>query len=778
MKPGSLKNLTEEDVQRLELLSRVGKKINTRESFAEAIQAVLDSVVESLEADRGAIFLSEGGELPTLRLSVDRTKDEGPFEFSKTVVERVWEQLEPLAVVDAKSSEAFASVDSIQVQGIRSLICVPLVGNRETLGLLYLDNRIQNAFTDSDLQMLDVISDLAATALERARVSEALQKLNDELEATVDARTQEAEQARIEAERATAAKSLFLANMSHELRTPLNGILGLTEDLLRSQRSPSMRMLLEQIGFSARSLSTLVNGILDFSKIESGQSELDEHDFLMEEILKSILASVAYTAQEKGLELVVDVGETVPARLEADSTRLKQILINLLANAVKFTESGWVRLSVDSPAENLLRFRVSDSGIGIPQEKLSVIFEPFSQGDASTTRQYGGTGLGLSICRSLTKLMGAELTVESEVGVGSHFAFTIPVNVLAEFSRPQLKGVRIYLEDPEPLHRGIVAGLLEKYGAECRPDKAGCELAIVGSDSEDPGIPYIVMATRQQMSHPDFAPAEHAQVLLRPVIRDELFVSIRQLRSGTVAVHPETAERPSPPQGSQILIADDNEINRLVLERMVTSWGYEVRMAGTGYEVVDEFDKSPPRLILMDIDMPGLDGYHAAQRIRAKEVLKGRKPLPILAVTAHLASDMRRRCVESGMDDLLPKPISRRILARRLSRWEAVLQGELPRRQARLLDHAEFKDWPGQLLTEIHGLLSTLTAMLGRGSGPAAKAALLRLQRLAFAADLLDWGGRLVLEVARGKLENIHKLVTDLEQEWKAVAPTLVTRPS
>ncbi len=787
---GSLKNLSLEDVQRLEILSKVGKRINTPDNFNDALQTILDCVIDSLEAERGALFLCESSDAPELILAVDRREDcPEQFAYSKTVVEKVWRELEPVAVVDTQNNEDFAGVLSIQAQGIRSVMCVPMVGTQSTLGLLYLDNRLSNAFTGPDLQMLDVIAELAATALERARFFEALQNLNDSLEATVFERTREAEEARTEAERATEAKSLFLANMSHELRTPLNGVLGLTDDLLREEVTPSLRLRLEQVRYSARSLSALVNGILDFSKIESGRVEIDNHSFSLEELLKSILATVAYSAQEKGLELIVSLAHDVPSEVEGDSTRLKQILINLLANAVKFTDQGWVKLTVECSSQERILFSVCDSGIGIPEEKQQVIFQPFSQADASTTRQFGGTGLGLSICHSLTDLLGGELRLESQIQKGSRFYFDIPLKEIKPFRAPEFQGVKVWVEDTGLLHREVLLSELKSWGMEVVSESSKCQVGIVSTADVGRHFPCLHLVSNDEMRHRKLQEGGADRFTLRPVLREELAESLRGLLNHTTPKSslsgPKVEEYavPKPPVESVILVAEDHEINQLVTQRMVESWGYRCQFASSGLDVVRFFSERRPRLILMDIEMPGVDGYAATRQIRGLEEASfssngGGDFVPILAVTAHLAPDLRARCLEAGMNDLLGKPLSRSLLASRLILWEEVVEGRLEAGAARFAGHKELLDWPGRFLSDIHATLSTLTVVADRDEQVAKEQTASRLERLAFAAGLTSWGARLVNWKTGRSRTPLNEIVTSFLQEWKTLAPTLLNRPT
>lgn len=770
----SLKNLRPEEILRLEVLSSIGKRVNTPDSFSETLQAVLDSVVESLEAEKGALFLSDKSESrPTLSIWVDRTQSEpsSEFRYSTTVVEKVWREQKSLAEVDAQENEILADRRSILAEGIRSVICVPLIGRLSKLGVLYLDNTISSAFTPADLQMLDVIADLASTALERARFFEDLQNLNNELERRVEERTAEAEAARVEAERATRAKSMFLAKMSHELRTPLNGILGLTEDLQRREDDPTLRFQLDQVVQSARSLANMINGVLDFSKLESEETPLDIHPFELEKAVVEALSTINYAATQKGLELQVWIDESCPVKVESDSVKLKQILINLLSNAVKFTRSGWIRLIVHAPSSGQLQFSVADSGIGIAPEKQADIFRPFSQADTSTTREFGGTGLGLSISRSLCRLLGGELFLESTAGHGSRFTFQVAATFLDPFVPPVFSPRKMaVLVESQPLRQALER-VLKSWGAAIVGAEEA-EIMIYSGSTPRPGIPALRLVLPLERVEPSDGTIPHGYLLM-PVVRSALVDALKQLLEP--ALPPGEVKRelasPNPPRGSCVLVVEDHEINQLVINRMLEGWGYQPVFADNGQEAAEYAESRRPRIVFMDIEMPGQDGYQTALELRGKGFLD----VPIIAVTAHMAGDLRERCLAAGMDDLVGKPLSRELLGRRLALWESVLTGETPRQHARYSGFDSLKDWPRKFLGPINSSLSSLDLLLAQEREAELEEELGRLKSASFSAGLFAWGARLVQLPRPLKIQDVKAVFESFRQDWPGLAPTLVS---
>ncbi|WP_242477982.1 response regulator [Rubrivivax gelatinosus] len=514
-----------------------------------------------------------------------------------------------------------------------------------------------------------------------------------------------------DAEAATRAKSAFLANMSHEIRTPMNAIIGLTHLIARDAGDELQRKRLLKVDGAAKHLLQVISDILDLSKIEAGKMSLERHEFRLDEVIERSLSMVRAKAADKHLELIVDTGQ-LPERLIGDSTRLSQVLINLLANAVRFTASGWVRLRgsvVQRDAGRLLaRFEVQDTGPGIAEEQQARLFEAFDQGDNSTTRRHGGTGLGLALTRRFATLMGGEAGLSSREGEGSTFWFTAAFDVAAgqpavAVGRP-LAGLSVLLVDGHAESRAAVAGRLQRLGlvVSCLadadealaclalpdPGAAPCELLMV--ERSLPGMDGIELVRRArdllqtrlppsllitgQDSRQIWSQAREAGVggvLLKP------FTDSTLLDCVNAVLHPQAAhEGPLLPQeaawqvperfrGRRILLAEDNPVNQEVVVELLRESGLLVDTADDGRQAVDMALAGDYALILMDVQMPVLDGLAAAREIRQR-LGDG---VPIVAMTANAFAEDRAACIEAGMNDHLPKPVDPQRLFRTLLRW-------------------------------------------------------------------------------------------------------------
>jgi signal transduction histidine kinase/DNA-binding response OmpR family regulator len=546
-------------------------------------------------------------------------------------------------------------------------------------------------------QMLEVIQQRDA----------ALQSANDELETRVLKRTEEMRRARDAAEEASRVKSEFLANMSHEIRTPLNGIMGMTDLTLGTEITTEQREYLDTVKQSADSLLVVINDILDFSKIEAGKVNLELVDFNLRDCLESTLKILAFRADEKGLELTCEIAPEVPEVVRGDSSRLRQIVTNLVGNAIKFTNEGEVAMKVEAKSQGgdncTLQFTVSDTGIGIPLEKQALIFDPFSQADTSTTRKYGGTGLGLTISARLVELMGGKMRLESELGRGTHFFFSVPMKTsempiaVGTISPPEiLRGVKVLVVDDNRTNRRILDGMLKRWEMKPVLVEGGEEALAELSTAREAGEPYGLVLTDMHMPKMDgfslierirqrpelstatimmLTSAGHrgdadrcrelgvAAYLLKPIRQSELRESIAQVlgaREQTGAIPLVTRyslqDAREPMTVLRILVAEDNAVNQRLVIRMLEKRGHRVVLAVDGRQTIEALNKESFDLVLMDVQMPEMDGLEATAIIREKEKSSG-KHQPIIALTAHAMAGDRDRCLAAGMDGYLTKPI-------------------------------------------------------------------------------------------------------------------------